>query len=40
MKAIRKDLIIELDYTRNLLMEKNVLIQADHPFLINLDYTF
>ena len=40
MKTIRKDLIIELDYTKNLLTERDILLQADHPFLINLDYVF
>ena len=40
MKAIRKDLIIELNYMRNIEMEKNVLLQVDHPFLVNMEYVF
>ena len=40
MKSIRKDLIIELNYIKNLTTEKNVLQQSDHPFLVNMEYVF
>ena len=40
MKAIRKDLIIELNYMKNIEMEKNVLLRVDHPFLVNMEYVF
>lgn len=40
MKAIRKDLVIEMDQLENLYTEKNVLETADNPFLINMDFIF
>ena len=40
MKCIRKDLILEHNQLNNITMEKNILLQVDHPFLVNMEYVF
>ena len=40
MKCIRKDLIIEHNQLTNITMEKNILLQVEHPFLVNMEYVF
>ena len=40
MKAIRKDLLIETDQIKATLLEKEILMECDHPFLVGMDYTY
>ena len=40
IKAIRKDVLIETDQIKSTLLEKEILMECDHPFLINMDYTY
>ncbi len=40
MKSIRKDVIIEQDLIESTKLERDILQQADHPFLVGLSYFF
>ena len=40
IKAIRKDVLIEYDQIESTLLEKDILFQADHPFLVGMDFLF
>ena len=40
MKALRKDVIIEYDQVESTKLEKDILLQADHPFLVGMSYVF
>lgn len=40
MKSIRKDVVIEHEALESLQMEKLILIQVDHPFIISMEYVF
>lgn len=40
VKCIRKDMLLEMNYIKNTLLEKNIMLEVDHPFLITLDYVF
>ena len=40
MKTHRKDIIIAHGQLKNIITEKNILQQANHPFLINMEYVF
>ena len=40
MKSIRKDVVIEHDSIENLHMEKLILLQVSHPFIIGMEYVF
>jgi hypothetical protein len=40
MKSLRKDVIIEYDQVESTKLEKNILMQADHPFLVGMNYVF
>lgn len=40
MKTIRKDLLLEKTLITNCLLEKEVLMKTDHPFMVNMDYVF
>ena len=40
MKELRKDVLIDTDQIGNTKVEKEIMKNADHPFLINLDYVF
>ena len=40
IKAIRKDVLIEYDQIQSVLLEKDILFSADHPFLVGMDFLF
>jgi serum/glucocorticoid-regulated kinase 2 len=40
IKAIRKDVLIEYDQVDSVALEKDILFEADHPFLCGMDYLF
>lgn len=40
MKSIRKDLILEKNQLESITVEKEILFQIDHPFLVNMEYVF
>ena len=40
MKSLRKDTILDYDQVESTLLEKDILLQADHPFLVGMDYVF
>lgn len=40
MKSIRKDIVIEHDSVENLHLEKLILLQVDHPFIISMEFVF
>ena len=40
MKSLRKDVIIEYDQVESTRLEKDILLQADHPFLVGMSYVF
>ena len=40
IKAIRKDVLIEYDQIASTLLEKDIMFEADHPFLVGMDYLF
>ena len=40
MKSLRKDIIIEYDQVESTRLEKDILLQADHPFLVGMRYVF
>jgi serum/glucocorticoid-regulated kinase 2 len=40
MKSLRKDVIIEYDQVESTKLEKDILLQADHPFLVGMSYVF
>ena len=40
MKTIRKDLLLEQTLISNCLLEKEVLMKTDHPFMVNMEYVF
>lgn len=40
MKCIRKDIIIENGQEDNIALEKDILRQVDHPFLVNMEFVF
>lgn len=40
MKQIRKDVVIEHDTVESLEVEKLILNQVNHPFIISMDYVF
>ena len=40
MKSLRKDVIIEFDQVESTRLEKDILLQADHPFLVGMSYVF
>lgn len=40
MKCIRKDIIIENEQMDNIQLEKDILFQIDHPFLVNMEFVF
>ena len=33
-------MLLEMNYIKNTLLEKNIMLEVDHPFLITLDYVF
>jgi serum/glucocorticoid-regulated kinase 2 len=40
MKSIRKDIVIEHDSLENVHLEKQILNQVNHPFIISMDFVF
>ena len=40
MKSIRKDVVIEQDSIESLKLEKLILLQVNHPFIISMEYVF
>lgn len=40
IKAIRKDVLIEYDQIQSTALEKDILFEADHPFLCGMEYMF
>lgn len=40
MKTLRKDIIIENDNLDSIKLEKEILYQVDHPFIVSMDYVF
>jgi len=40
MKCIRKDIVIEHESVESLTVEKLILLQVNHPFIIGMDYVF
>ena len=40
MKALRKDIILDAGVLKATILEKNILLQADHPFLMGMSHVF
>lgn len=40
MKSLRKDVILDYDQIESTLLEKEILLKADHPFLVGMEYVF
>ena len=40
MKSIRKDIVIEHDSIESLRLEKLILLQVNHPFIISMEFVF
>jgi len=40
MKSIRKDVLIQNDQIESTKLEKQILMQAKHPFLVSMAYIF
>lgn len=40
MKSLRKDVILDYEQIESTLLEKDILLQADHPFLVGMEYVF
>lgn len=40
MKCIRKDIVIDHESVQSLEVEKLILLQVNHPFIIGMDYVF
>jgi serine/threonine protein kinase len=40
IKAIRKDVIIEHEQVENTMLEKTIMMELTHPFLVSMDYLF
>ena len=40
MKSLRKDVILDYDQIESTLLEKDILMKADHPFLVGMEYVF
>lgn len=40
MKSIRKDIVIDKESIENLHLEKLILLQVNHPFIISMEYVF
>lgn len=40
MKSIRKDVVVELNSIKNIHVEKRILLQVNHLFLISMEYVF
>ena len=40
IKSIRKDILIEMDQVESTLLEKDIMFECDHPFLVGMEYLF
>ena len=40
MKSIRKDILIDLNQIESTILEKDILFECDHPFLVGMEYMF
>lgn len=40
MKCIRKDVIIDNEQFDNIKLEKDILYNIEHPFIVGMDYVF
>ncbi len=40
MKSIRKDIVLESDSLENVLLEKLILLQVNHPFIVSMEFVF
>jgi len=40
IKSIRKDILIQYDQVDNTLLEKDIMFECDHPFLVGMDFLF
>jgi serine/threonine protein kinase len=40
MKCIRKDTVIDNEQFDNIKLEKDILFNIDHPFIVGMDYVF
>jgi len=40
VKSIRKDKVLEQEALENLKLERMILLQADHPFIVKMDFVF
>ena len=40
MKCIRKDVVLENDSLESLKLEKEILYNIEHPFIVSMDYVF
>ena len=40
MKCIRKDVVLENDSMASLKLEKEILYNIEHPFIVSMDYVF
>ena len=40
IKSIRKDVLIESDQVDNTMLEKDIMFDCDHNFLVNMDFMF
>ena len=40
MKSLRKDFLIDMNSIENTLLEKKILLEAEHPFLAGMEFVF
>ena len=40
MKSLRKDVILDYEQVESTMLEKKILLEADHPFLVGMEYVF
>jgi len=40
VKSIRKDILIQYDQIENTILEKDIMFECDHPFLVSMEYLF
>ena len=40
VKSIRKDILIQYDQVDNTMLEKDIMFECDHPFLVGMEYLF
>ena len=40
MKSLRKDVILDYEQVESTVLEKKILQEADHPFLVGMEYVF